>query len=188
MEDLQLKGPHWSFAIDLYGRPGVADACLWLQDVFDVDVNVVLLVLFAASERGIALAPSDIPALDRAVAEWRSEIVVALRSIRRRLKAGPPPAPSAETEALRDAVKGAELRAEQIEQAVLASWIEQKAPGARSQPVNAGEVLRSAVELFAARSQIHVDPAIRLKADAAMETILVQLTTVAANRSIQPSA
>ena len=182
-DDLPLNGPHWSFAVGLYGKPGVAEACLWLQDALGVDVNVLLLALFAASERGIALTPSDIAELDQAAAEWRTEVVVALRAIRRRLKTGLPPAPGAAAEVLRDAVKGAELRAEQIEQAVLANWIEQNASRAERETVNVGEVLRGVVEFFAARSDANIDPAIRSTKDAAIEAILLQMGAAQAARS-----
>jgi uncharacterized protein (TIGR02444 family) len=148
---LPLAGPHWSFALALYARPGVADACLKLQDALGVDVNVLLFALYAASERGMAFAPEEIAAIDGAVAEWRDEVVVKLRAIRRGLKAGPPPAPGPDTEALRDLVKKAELRAEQIEQAVLAQWLDENAPRARPQPGAAREIVAAVAAFYAGR-------------------------------------
>jgi uncharacterized protein (TIGR02444 family) len=37
--------PFWRFSLDLYGRPGVAPACLALQDEAGADVNLVLYLL-----------------------------------------------------------------------------------------------------------------------------------------------
>lgn len=182
-EDLPLNGPHWSFAVDLYKRPGVSDACLWLQDTLGIDINVLLLVLFAASERGVALSPSDIAELDRAVAEWRSDVVVALRSVRRQLKAGPPPAPSPLTEALRDSIKSAELRAEQIEQAVLANWIEQNTTPEDLQTPAVGDTLKHVVEFFTSRRGANLDAATHARKEAAMQAILLQLEHVRRARS-----
>jgi uncharacterized protein (TIGR02444 family) len=148
---LPLVGPHWSFALSLYARPGVADACLKLQDCAGVDVNVLLFALFAASECGIAFREEDLVDIDHAVAGWREEVVVKLRSVRRRLKSGPFLARGRETERLRDHLKEAELRAEQIEQAVLASWLEDKAALVRAQPCDDTRVLAEVAAFYARR-------------------------------------
>ena len=149
---LPLTGPHWSFALALYARPGVAEACLKLQDALGVDVNVLLFALYAASERGLAFEQEDLAAIDRAVAPWRDEVVVKLRAIRRGLKSGPPPAPSADTEALRDLLKKAELRAEQIEQAALARWLEENAPRMRADPTDARGIVAAVAAFYARRA------------------------------------
>ena len=164
MSTLPLDGPHWSFALDIYARPGVSDACLLLQDRAGVDVNVLLLALYAAARRGMALGRHDLQNMDDAVAAWRQEVVGPLRAIRRRLKSGPKPAPDAAPEALRRHIKKAELQAEQIEQAVLARWLEAHS-GAANRDAGIADILQDAVAHFAERtragSQLHADPAIR---------------------------
>jgi uncharacterized protein (TIGR02444 family) len=153
MTALDLGGPHWSFALRLYGQPGVSDACLALQDRLGVDVNVLLLALFAVVERGIPLTASDIADMDRAVAAWRREIILPLREIRRRMKSGPEPAPDEVTEALRQQVKKAELSAEQTEQAVLAHWLDQRHGGGQAErEVDIRGVVASVVSYYAERS------------------------------------
>lgn len=126
---MNLDGPHWQFALSLYGQPGVAESCLALQDRYGVDVNVLLIALFALTERGVALNSQDVKHADDAVRAWRREVVQPLRGIRRRLKSGPSPAPSPATEDLRSRIKKAELDAEQIEQAVLAAWLDHALAG-----------------------------------------------------------
>ena len=47
----------WDFSVGTYRRPGVADACLSLQDRYGLDVNVLLLLLLVrlharVSDRG----------------------------------------------------------------------------------------------------------------------------------------
>lgn len=108
----------WASALELYGAPGVATACLELQDASGVDVPLLLLAAWL-SRRSVRLTPGDVARLDSRVAEWRREVVQPLRALRRRLRAGPPPAPGAGAEAVRDAVKAAELEAERMELRVL---------------------------------------------------------------------
>ena len=91
--DLQLDGPHWAFALDFYQRPGVADACLVLQDHAGVDVTFLLFALYVADSHRVVLEQADLERLDQAVAAWREAVVRPLRQLRRRLKGGPQPAP-----------------------------------------------------------------------------------------------
>ena len=106
----------WSFSLAVYGRPDVPALCIDLQDRHGADVNVVLALLFAGT-RGIRLDAAAVAALDAAVRDWRDEVVVPLRAVRRRLKEEAGEAP----QALRTTVKGAELAAERLEQRALAA-------------------------------------------------------------------
>lgn len=117
---IRLTGPHWDFALAVYGRPGVPETCLALQDGLGLDVNVMLVALYLDSH-GVALTPERIAALDAAVAPLRERVVAPLRAVRREAKgetfgAGDP----APAEAVRQAIKKAELMAEQLVQALLA--------------------------------------------------------------------
>lgn len=114
MDDANL----WDFAVRLYGMPGVADACLALQEECGVDVPVLLFSAWLAG-RSVALSPSEARRIAAVVADWHREVVVPLRTVRRRLKSGPRPAPDQKTESLRNTIKGAELSAERIELALL---------------------------------------------------------------------
>jgi len=108
----------WDFALRLYAAPGVGDACLTLQDESGVDVPVLLFSAWLA-KRSVPLAEGELDRIDGLVADWRNDVVKPLRTIRRRLKGGLPPAPTKETETLRNGVKGVELNSEKIELAVL---------------------------------------------------------------------
>lgn len=108
----------WDFALKLYGAPDVGDACLVLQDESGVDVPVLLFSAWLSSN-GVALTAAEIARVDDLVRDWHNEVVRPLRAIRRRLKTGPLPAPTKETETLRNGVKGVELSSEKIELAVL---------------------------------------------------------------------
>src|SRR5262249_10458135 len=112
MADIALEGPHWQFAIRLSGPPAAAAPRLLLQDRLAVDINILLVSVYAAAERGISIDASDVRDMDAIVGTWRGEVVVELRKLRRRLKSGPEPAPCDATEKLRAEIKSAELHAE----------------------------------------------------------------------------
>jgi uncharacterized protein (TIGR02444 family) len=111
--------PFWSFSRDLYGRPGVAPACLALQDRFGCDVNLLLLAIFAA-RCGVALNGEEFARLDAAVAPWRSRVVEPIRALRRLLKADALGVAPERAEACRQALLKAELEGERAAQELLA--------------------------------------------------------------------
>ena len=88
----------WSWAVSVYGREGVADAALALQDEHG---QCVPLLLWAAFTRPVA---PDL--IDRAVSlarTWEAVAILPLRAARRGLKADLPGAPAEAREALRKA-------------------------------------------------------------------------------------
>ena len=142
---LDITGPHWRFALSVYGTPGVPDACLLLQDTCGVDVNVLLIALFAAKS-GRPLSAATVSAADEAVRAWRDEVVRPLREIRRRMKADAALAFGPDAEVVRNRVKAAELSAEQVEQAVLAGLIADNPPPAGAAVLE--EVVRMVVDFY----------------------------------------
>ncbi|MGO1077550.1 TIGR02444 family protein [Inquilinus sp. CA228] len=131
---LPLDGPLWRFAQRVYSQPGVAQACLALQQRFDADVNLLLFAAWLGAERATPLPAPLARQAQQRVAAWHDEIVRPLRAVRQRMKTGPKPAPSGATEALRDALKAVEIGSERIELALL----ETIAPEAPQGPPDAG--------------------------------------------------
>ena len=150
--NLPLEGPHWAFALDLYQRPGVTEACLLLQDTAGADVTLLLFVLFVAEKHRAVLAPADLASLDAAIAPWREEVIRPLRSLRRCMKSGPAPAPGPATEPLRDRIKTAEIHAEKIELAVLVRWLALHPQKTDTAPIDIAAVLDRLAAFFAARA------------------------------------
>ncbi|HVG80830.1 MAG TPA: TIGR02444 family protein [Methylomirabilota bacterium] len=111
--------PFWSFSVELYERPGVAPACLALQDRFGCDVNLLLFALWAG-RCGAAVGPEEFARLDAAVAPWRSRVVEPIRALRRLLKSEGLGATPGLAEACRQALLKAELEAERAAQELLA--------------------------------------------------------------------
>lgn len=119
----QLAAESWAFALAVYAGPGVAEACLTLQNEAGVDVMLLMMAAFAAVKHRILLTPGEIRALDTSCRPWREQIVRRLRAIRTELKTGPAPAPSGATEQFRTQVKALELQAEKIQNQLLAECL-----------------------------------------------------------------
>jgi uncharacterized protein (TIGR02444 family) len=112
------QSPFWRFSIRFYAVPGVAPACIELQDRAGADVNVLFFLLWNATQRR-ALSQQDVAAIENAVGPWRDGMVAPLRGVRRALKT-PPRAFSPEAaESLRNRVKSVELEAERLQQEAL---------------------------------------------------------------------
>ncbi len=106
----------WRQVVAMYGRPGVAQACLLLQDRLDVDVLVMLHLGHVCHQHRIALHESHVASADAVVRNWRDQVVRPLRSARRAIDKD-----DTDTQALRTAVQQAELGAEQHALAMLAA-------------------------------------------------------------------
>jgi uncharacterized protein (TIGR02444 family) len=147
-----LDRDSWAFALEVYGRPGVSDACLKLQNEAGVDVLMLLVTAFAAVRLRLLLTLAEITELDNACRAWREQIIRPLRSIRAGLKTGPAPAPSSETEPFRSKMKLIELDAERLQNQLLAACLPRRP--AKPDDVNADElrsVLRDVTMLFLQR-------------------------------------
>jgi uncharacterized protein (TIGR02444 family) len=112
------KSPFWRFSIKFYAVPGVAQACIELQDQAKVDVNVLFFLLWNATQ-GRALNAADVAEVERAIGPWREMAVVPLRNLRRALKSPPPVLAPETAEGFRTRIKAAELEAERLQQEAL---------------------------------------------------------------------
>jgi len=107
--------PFWRFSLRLYRAPGVGDACIALQEEAGVDVNLLLFLLWQATQQR-ALTAADIKALDATIGGWRDTAVIPLRNVRRALKAAPGLVDPNTAEAFRTRIKAVELEAERLQQ------------------------------------------------------------------------
>jgi uncharacterized protein (TIGR02444 family) len=123
------ENPLWTFSLVVYAEQGVQEECLALQERFALDVNLLLLCAYAGVQ-GVMLSGNDVAAAAEAVAGWHAQVVRPLRQARRALK----PVARDDAAALRTQVKGIELRAEQIEQAMLWSWWQERPVGTPAEP------------------------------------------------------
>jgi uncharacterized protein (TIGR02444 family) len=110
--------PFWRFSLRFYRQPAVADACIRLQEEAGVDVNLLLFLLWHATQKR-ALLPAEVIELERRIAGWREMTVVPLRAVRRALKSPPALVAPTVAEFFRTRIKAAELEAERLQQAAM---------------------------------------------------------------------
>jgi uncharacterized protein (TIGR02444 family) len=139
------KSPFWRFSVKFYAVPGVAPACIELQDQAKVDVNVLFFLLWNATEKR-ALSAVDVAEVERSIGAWRDMTVVPIRNVRRALKS-PPPVMAADTaEGFRTRIKAVELEAERLQQEALYAMTQS---GRLGQPVaSAVEAARISVSAY----------------------------------------
>jgi uncharacterized protein (TIGR02444 family) len=121
-----LDTPLWNFAVVVYGREGVSQECLALQERFGLDVNLLLFGAYTGAVEGLALGGSDLATAVSSVRNWHEDVVRSLRRARQTLKAWSvgEDAVALEATAIRTQVKDNELKAEQIELFMLWTWLQ----------------------------------------------------------------
>lgn len=100
----------WDFACEFYARPGVAAACLALQDR-GVEVTTLLAALWAGASDLPALSPDDFARIEARVGAIQRDVIVPLRRARVALK---PLASEPAARDLREKIKRLELDAERL--------------------------------------------------------------------------
>jgi uncharacterized protein (TIGR02444 family) len=119
MSDAGHEGsPFWRFSLRFYRQPGVADACIALQDGCGVDVNVLLFFLWLATAQR-RVSPDMARSVCAQAAPWRDDVVAPLRAVRRRLKGGAALVERGAAERFRTAIKAIELESERLQQEAL---------------------------------------------------------------------
>jgi uncharacterized protein (TIGR02444 family) len=105
----------WRFSLAIYAQPGVAPACLVLQDRHGCDVNLALYCCWlGVSGRG-RLDRDSLAAADRVVAGWRQGVVENFRAARRAIKSAAVP----DSDGIYAKAKAIELEAERLLQRLL---------------------------------------------------------------------
>jgi uncharacterized protein (TIGR02444 family) len=119
MSDVQPETtPFWHFSLRFYKQAGISDACIALQDDCGVDVNLLLFLLWRASE-GWQLSANEVRNLDQTVKSWRELTIIPIRDTRRKLKGAATLLDHNRQEAFRNKVKAVELEAERLQQEAL---------------------------------------------------------------------
>jgi uncharacterized protein (TIGR02444 family) len=137
-EATTAETPFWRFSLKFYRQSGVSEACIELQDRFGVDVNLLLFLVWLASDDR-QLSAEEVRMLDDNVRDWRNLTIVPIRDVRRRLKGTETLVDPGVQEAFRNKVKTVELEAERLQQEALFAF-------ARSGPLGA-EALRPVAAL-----------------------------------------
>lgn len=142
---LPLDNPFWQFSLRVYAQPQVAAECLELQRVLSINVNVLLFCSWIAISRRIALDAADIRWLESEIYDWHRLAVLPLREIRDTLKSSSEMRHQA-VQAFRKQILANELRAEQIEQALLFQLSESLSRPPATMPVR--DIIAGNIELL----------------------------------------
>lgn len=107
----------------LYAKPGVADACLYLQDRYGLNVNCILLCVWTAADGRGALTSVHMATALRRIADWDTQAIGPLREIRRKCRHEPLGVPEFLLQTFTPQIEAAELAAEHVAQLVLADAV-----------------------------------------------------------------
>jgi uncharacterized protein (TIGR02444 family) len=107
------RNPFWAWSLRFYKRPGVAPACLALQDRAGVDVNLLLFCLWSGGRR-LALNRATMNKALHTSRDWSGSVVQPLRSVRRALEG--PVQSSKMLQRFRRRVAALELEGERLQQ------------------------------------------------------------------------
>jgi uncharacterized protein (TIGR02444 family) len=102
------------FCLTLYEAEGVEEACLDLQDRFDLDVTLILMCCWVG-QHGVRLSPESLAQAEQSVKPWRETAIDPIRALRRRLKEAVGPIDPERAASVRDLIKQAELAAEFVQ-------------------------------------------------------------------------
>jgi uncharacterized protein (TIGR02444 family) len=137
--------PFWRFSLNFYRQAGVSDACIALQDGCGVDVNLLLFLLWLASDDR-QLSAAEVKMLDDNVRDWRNLAIVPIRDVRRRLKGTATLVDPGKQEVFRNKVKAVELEAERLQQQALYEFTKSGPLGSAAAPAAAARANVAAYE------------------------------------------
>ena len=158
------SNPFWAFSLGYYRGAGVAEACLELQDNCGVDVNVMLFLLWQASQKR-HLGAVQVKALAEKVGPWQIDVIGPIRGLRRMLKGHAPLLDKGPAELFRTKIKAIELEAERLQQEAMYAM----ASGLNAEPATSVEAAARAS--MAAYESVAVNPF----TPAAVDTLIAAL-------------
>lgn len=127
-----------------------------MQRALSIDVNVLLFCTWIGAVKHVALDAGALASVNDTVGSWHDTAVRPLRAVRESIKTRPEMAHD-DVQALRKQVAASELRAEQIEQALLFGWAQ--ALPARVSDGAPHDLVRSNIEAFLKRHREDQRPA-----------------------------
>lgn len=127
--------PFWTFSLGYYRGAGVSEACLDLQDNCGVDVNVVLFLVWQATQKR-SFPADQVKLIAGKVRPWQADVIGPIRTLRRMLKDSAPLLDKGSAELFRTKIKAIELESERLQQqamyAMAAGLASEAAPSAEA--------------------------------------------------------
>ena len=156
------------FCLTLYEAEGVEEACLDLQDRFDLDVTLILMCCWVG-QHGVRLSPDALAQAEQSVKPWRETAIDPIRALRRRLKEAVGPIDPERAKSVRDLIKQAELAAEFVQMDHLLLLLEHL-PGRDARMADRAGIIRGNLLRYTAVKGIETDRLPR----AALEALVAQ--------------
>ncbi len=153
----------WDFSVQLYDQQGVADACLQLQNEFNIDVNLVLFCYWHGSYFGEVDQKLMRQVINFSL-DWRDNVVQPLRNLRMWMKKNTEP--TVEFDDLRQKIKINELAAEKYQQEMIE--ILASSTSCQEQTSSANRSIRANLKKFLQETSLEFDER--------MEAILEKIT------------
>lgn len=85
MQQMQPDNEFWHYAVKIYGKPGVAEKLLHLQDNFALDINLLLLMHWLGNQ-GRLMDNTALHECIKLAEDWQQAVIRPLRSARRALR------------------------------------------------------------------------------------------------------
>ena len=118
--------PFWDYSLEVYRRDGVSPALITFQDRHNLDVNILLLCLWAGQSGRGELDDADFGHVLSVSANWNPEIVCAIRAVRIRLRDEIALVPKDLSDAVRKKLLELEIECEHVEQLSFAAGLGRK--------------------------------------------------------------
>jgi uncharacterized protein (TIGR02444 family) len=131
MTETAVSTPIWDFVLNYYGRKGVSDALIGLQDNHAIDVNMLLFLMWMAAQSK-SVAADDVKFVSTTSQAWQRAVVVPIRGVRRLLKENAPLVPAEAAAAFRKKVQAIELEGEQLQLNAMAALVGRLKPAQAS--------------------------------------------------------
>lgn len=114
VEDHINQNPFWQFSVNLYKNEPVKYACLYLQNTQDININLLLFLLWVAKTTRGAVSEKQLTQISDRLDYWHNTITMPLRKIRTKdiLQVE-------QYRRVRRSVLSVELFSDQLEQAIL---------------------------------------------------------------------
>lgn len=139
---VESRHPFWNWSLEAYGRPGVEEILLDLQDRLGLDVNILLFACWAGATGAKPLTEKECRLLMAATHDWRSNVIEPLRAVRRSLKAQDR---MTGAEEIRNRAKALELEAEHAAQLAIAGLLDERGELAGKDPDQARDPAQAAL-------------------------------------------
>ena len=109
----------WTFSLEIYGKPKVAEYFLFLQNQYQLDINFLLFCCWCGMTGRIPLNHKFFLKANNITYPWKDQVIKVIRQVRQNMKGGVDNILLSQSESVRKQIKSVELQAERVQQSSL---------------------------------------------------------------------